>query len=178
MTQTHSTTDIARRRHVRAWRTIALCMLFGLLLTACGKGGSTRLSNSFGSPEKLLQRALQAVAEEDIAGLHALCITRYEHDSVLVPAMGKDSVDLDMAWFLLQANVDKGIDFVIEGYGGRSMEIEKVEFGGTEVYGSVTLHRTPNVTVTEPGTGERFEMTCFGTIVEEQGHFKLVSIRD
>lgn len=172
--------------HGRVWRrttiaalAVASSLLLGLLLIACGKSAPTRLQNTFGSPEDLIQRALQAIQEEDVAGLQALCISRYEHDSVLVPAMGKDSVDLDLAWFLLQANVDKGISYALSVYGKRTLKLEKVEFGGTdELYGPITLHRIPRVAVTEPPSGEKFVMTCFGTVAEEDGRFKLVSIRD
>jgi hypothetical protein len=156
---------------------ISLCL--GFLIVACGKGGPTRLHNSFESPEKLLQRALQALEESDIAGLHALCLSRYEHDSVLVPAMGKDQVDLNLAWFYLQQNIDKGVSYAIHAYEGRKLTVEGIEFlEQDEVCGPLTLHRSPQVTVSEPATGETFVMTCFGTIVEEHGHFKLASIRD
>jgi len=158
---------------------VCLTLLCAVLFAGCSKGEPTRLSNTFSSPEKLLQRALQAVAKEDFAGLEALCVSRYEHDSVIVPAMGKDSVDMDMAWFFLHTNIEKGIGYVLEGYGGRSLKLEKVEFaGGHENYGSIILYREPQVTVTEPAKNNEFVMTCFGTIVEENGHFKLVSIRD
>ena len=180
MTQYHASHHSRTRRHASiAGLALAGSLLLGLLLGACGKSSPTRLQNTFDSPEDLIQRALKAIQEEDSAGLQALCISRYEHDSVLVPAMGKDSVDLDLAWFLLQANVDKGIAYALNVYGKRTLKLEKVEFeGGDEFYGPITLHRVPRVTVAEPATGEEFVLTCFGTVAEEDGHFKLVSIRD
>ena len=179
MTRNHSVPNTARLGYLLCWVTLCVPFFAGVLLIGCGKNETTRLHNSFKSHEELIQRALQAIEENDSAGLHALCLSRYEHDSVLVPAMGKDQVDLDLAWFYLQQNIDKGVSYAMSAYGGRKLTLVAVEFlEPDEVYGSLTLHRSPQVTVSEPATGETFVMTCFGTIVEEYGHFKFASIRD
>ena len=157
----------------------AIMLVLGLSLTGCGKSNSTRLHNTFKSPDDLIQRVLVALEENDSAGLRAFCLSRFEHDSVLVPAMGKEHADLDLAWFYLETNIDKGLSYAISTYGGRQLTLVRVEFREpVEKYRSLNLHRSPHVTVRDQVTGETLDLPIFGTVAEEQGQFKLVSIRD
>ena len=182
MSPSHPYTDakgMLSRRPVKPLFEAVVVLLLGLLLFGCGKSNSTRLHNTFKSPDDLIQRVLQALEENDTAGLRALCLSRYEHDSVLVPAMGKENVDLDLAWFYLAANIDRGVSYAISTYGGRQLTLVSVEFRKSrEKYRALNLHRNPQVTVRDQATGETFDLPIFGTVAEENGHFKLVSIRD
>jgi hypothetical protein len=126
---------------------------------------------------------LDALAVSDTAGMHALHLTRYEHDSILVPHMpiGKDTTgktDLGFAWYLLEQNSAKGVRRAIDAHGGRQFELVSVKFNKPqEVHGPLILHKGTEVRVRAEG-GEEMVLGIFGSILEQNGRFKLVSIRD
>jgi hypothetical protein len=131
------------------------------------------------SPEALVERVLLAIEHNDVGGLYALCLNQYEHDSVVVPAIGKGQTDRGVGWFFLEKNIEEGIDLAIDVYGGRHLELVDIEFReGKEVHPTLTLHRGTYVTVFDPATNDTFPMPLFGTVVEEKGRFKMISIRE
>jgi hypothetical protein len=154
---------------------LALCAVW---FFACAKS-EPRLSNTLESPEAVVERVLLAIEHNDVGGLYALCLNEYEHDSVVVPAIGKGQTDRSIGWLFLEKNIEEGIGLALTSYGGHKLKLIKVEFTEPdEVYPTLTLHRGTHVTVLDPATQDTFYMPLFGTMVEEKGHFKMVSIRE
>lgn len=149
---------------------------------SCSKD-PTLLTNGSPSPEALCQRVLEALASYDTTGLDALRLTRFEHDSVLVPNMpigqsGRES-DLNYAWFLLDQGSQKGIRRAMRDFGGMRLELVKAEFTGKrEEYGPLVAHRGMQATVRNLDSDEEFILPVFKTVLEHNGQFKLVSVRD
>lgn len=159
-----------------------LSLVFLMLIVGCGKTGSG-LSNTSSSPAEACQRVLDALASNDTTGIHALRLSRFEHDSVLVPNMpiGKTPTsmkDLELAWYMLDQNNQKGIRRALADYGGRRLKVISVRFTKPdEHYGPLVVHKGTEVTVRDEA-GAEFVMPIFGSILEEGGRFKIVSIRD
>jgi hypothetical protein len=151
----------------------------------CGKpaGPDLRLTNAQGSPEEVCQAALDALAANDAQALNALRLSRVEHDSILVPQLpiGKDTTggkDLDMAWYMLDQRCAKGIRRAIADYGGQRYELISVRFTRpAERHGPLTVHRGTEVRVRD-ANGDELILGIFGSILQQDGLFKLVSIRD
>ena len=166
------------------WRlglSIALLLAIGLL--GCSRTNDSQLSNASDTPETAVQRMLDALAVSDTVAMHSLRMSRYEHDSILVPQMpigqaDSGSTDLGYAWFLLEQNNIKGIRRAISDYGGQRFRVTKVRFTRPDQrYGSVTLHKGTEVSVRDSG-GQESVLPIFGSIIEQGGRFKIVSVRD
>lgn len=173
---------MAHKRSNRSRLLIPLLVL--VTLASCGKRQQpTLLSNASGSPEEACQRVLDALASSDAEAMHGLRITRYEHDSVLVPNMpigqaDPGTTDLAYAWFLLEQNNVKGVRRAITKYGGNRFRVVSVRFTKpSQRHGPVTLHKGTEVTVTD-GEGVEQVLPIFGSVIEHDGRFKVVSIRD
>jgi hypothetical protein len=175
----------------RGWRSwIAAGTLLAILITSsllpygCSQApNGPTLTNAAPSAEAVINRALTAIRQNDAAALHRQLITRYEHDSVLAPLM-RDSAwvanfDLELAWNLLSGTRKKGVLRALEDYAGDSLTIMYIRYREPdEHYGPLTLHKRPAVQLRDETTGEEFESWMFGTIMELNGQFKLISIRD
>ncbi|GAB4327621.1 MAG: hypothetical protein Kow0074_23080 [Candidatus Zixiibacteriota bacterium] len=159
---------------------IACLSLTLLAMIGCrnGETSQTRFSDTFASPETMAEHLLIKLKEMDKAGLHEMLITQYEHDSIVAPAMGRTN-DIEFGWYMLRQNCLKGVKRNLELYGGRDFKLEYVKFDqGEEHYPPLILHRGTILGVTDRVTGESGELDFCGTVIEENGRFKLVSIRD
>ncbi|MBD3299149.1 MAG: hypothetical protein GF341_10875 [candidate division Zixibacteria bacterium] len=168
----------------RSLRSLTVAMMIlavaALAVSGCSNSESTpsRFTSTFESPEAMAKHVLRKLKEMDRAGLHDMLITQYEHDSIVAPAMGRTN-DLEFGWFMLKNNCIKGVRRTVETYGGRDFEFEYIRFEeGTEPYPPLTLHRGTVIGVTDRETGQSGELGFCGTVIEEDGRFKLVSIRD
>ncbi len=86
--------------------------------------------------------------------------------------------DRDFAWRLLDQKNIKGIRRAMEDYGGRKFSLVKVRFTRpAETFGELVAHKGTEVTVRD-STGAEFVLPIFGSILEDDGRFKLVSIKD
>ncbi|HWO57750.1 MAG TPA: hypothetical protein VNN55_09310 [bacterium] len=168
----------------RAARTAVLCVLIGAVV-GCGRKSPDlmTLTNSYDSPATLCQRVLVALAACDTLALETIRITRFEHDSILVPHMpiGKDTTghkDLALAWYMLEQRNIKGIRRALADYGGQRFELVSVKFNRPEEkYGHLIVHKGTEVRVRD-AAGEEMVLGIFGSILEQDGRYKLVSIRD
>ncbi len=164
---------------------ISLVVAISGLLIGCSRKSSdaSLLTNASDSPEEACQRVLNALARSDADEMHELRITRFEHDSVLVPNMpigrsDPSTTDLGYAWFLLEQNNQKGVRRAMEDYGGIRLRVVSVEFKKpVQIYGPVRLHKGTEVIVEDP-TGAQFSIPIFGSVIEHGGKYKVVSIRD
>lgn len=162
-----------------------LWLMVCLLLAGCGQKveDAYSLSNSSSSPDEVCRRVLGALSAGDTLALHNLVLTRFEHDSLLVPRLpiGQDtsgSKDLELAWFMLNQRSIKGIRRALADHAGQRFELVSVEFNRPkEIHGTLTIHKGTQVRVRTEG-GEEVVLGIFGSILEQDGRYKLVSIRD
>jgi hypothetical protein len=152
-----------------------------LTMAGCGQR-QVRLTNTSASPEDVCQKTLDALERKDTLGLQQFLLTKFEHDSILVPLMplpppGVER-DMGMAWYLLDQRSIKGIRRALDDYGGQRFAFVKVRFTKLEEkFGHLVVHKGTEVTVRD-STGAENVLPIFGSILEDNGRFKLVSIRD
>lgn len=170
---------IRAARMLNHWTLVALVSLF---VTSCGKE-PTLLTGGGSSAEQLVQMALDRLAVPDEAGMDSLTITRFEHDSLLIPEMPigkapKEMTDINMAYVMMRRTNMKGLRRAVADYGGNRFEVVKVEFPKQlETYGPFTVYRETVATVRD-STGAEFILPIFGSIVAAQGKFKLAAYID
>lgn len=160
-------------------------MLVIFSLGACGGDrtpGPTRLTYASASPEEACRRVLDALNNEDLPTLDSLRLTRFEHDSILVPQLpisqNPDQTDLNFAGYLHQQNNAKGVRRAMGDYGGLQLEFVSVRFTEPErIHGSLIIHRGTRVLVKD-SAGTEFELPIVGSVLEDNGNFKLISIQD
>lgn len=175
-------TTLSRRSHQIVAR---LGLVVILILTGCGQSSQDTplLSNTSDSPEEACRQVLDALLMSDTAALHNLVLTRFEHDSILVPQLpiGQDTTgnkDLELAWLMLNQRSRKGIRRALADYAGERFEFLSVEFDRSkEVHGPLTIHKGTHVRV-RTERGEEVVLGIFGSILEQNERYKLVSIRD
>lgn len=86
--------------------------------------------------------------------------------------------DMDMAWRMLDQRSIKGIRRAMEDYGGQKFSLVTVRFTRpAERFGDLVAHKGTEVTVRD-STGAELVLPIFGSILEDNGRYKLVSIRD
>lgn len=180
-------TSRATQRSTRKRVSVISLVIAVALAGSLGCGETTKpesqLTNAQGSPEEVCQAALDALAANDPLALDALRLSRFEHDSILVPEMpiGRDSTgrkDLELAWYMLDQRCTKGVRRAIADYGGQRYELISVRFTRpAERHGPLTVHRGTEVWVRD-ANGDELILGIFGSILQQDGLFKLVSIRD
>jgi hypothetical protein len=159
-------------------------MILGLSITAISCESKPVLLKGGGeSPEGLIQIALDRLAVSDETGMDSLTITRFEHDSLLIPEMpiGKapeEMTDLNMAYVMMRRTNMKGLRRAVADYGGRHYEVKKVEFPKPlEVYGPFTVYREILATVRD-SAGNELILPIFGSMVSDGTHYKLAAFID
>lgn len=164
-----------------ALRFVAALCLFALLLACSDK--PTLLSGGGRSAEELIQKTLDRLAVNDVEGMDSLTITRFEHDSLLIPEMPigkapKEMTDINMAYVMMRRTNMKGLRRAVADYGGKKLEVVKVEFPKPlEDYGPFTVYRETIATVRD-STGAEFILPIFGSMVAARGRFKLAAFID
>jgi hypothetical protein len=149
----------------------------------CGKQTPELFKGGGDSPEELISMALERLAIKDTAGLQALRITRYEHDSVLIPnhPLGKapkEMVDIDLAYKMMIQTNTKGLRRAIDDYGGMRFKLVKLEFPAPlEVFGPITVYRRVEATVRD-STGAEFVLPIFAEILTDGHRYKLAAYQD
>lgn len=153
-----------------------------ILFSSCENKPSL-LHGGADSPKALIQLSLERLAINDEAGMDSLTITRFEHDSLLIPEMPigkspKELTDLNMAYVMMRRTNMKGLRRALADYGGNRYMATKVEFPKPlEVYGPFTVYRETVATVRD-SIGNEFMLPIFGSIVSDGRRYKLAAYID
>lgn len=136
------------------------------------------LANASPSPEQLSRRFLAALADSDTTALKPLRITKKEFCWYVwpeLPASQLPNVSCDFAWSQATLNSLAGLSEVLSTYAGRRFEFVSLRFaGGSEVHQTYTVHYDTRLTVRDEQGTER-ELKLFGSMLEQNGQFKLFS---
>jgi hypothetical protein len=163
------------------WNGIFTIWLAGFtLLSAQGcsqADASTPLADTRGSEKALVQSVLDAVAAKDEATLRSLLVTKEEYARVLWPEMPDQKyTPFSFVWSLNAANNRKGLNQLLERYGGMEMEVVSVELPeDPEVYDSFTLYPGTKVTVRRKDTGQEGTLPSFDVLVKYGRVWKLMN---
>ncbi len=157
-----------------------LFVLLAVALTTAGcGGGDSPLSNTYPSPEALIEAALAAVEAEDGEALRALLLSREEFEQFVWPVLpDRNNTQLEFFWGTMAANTRKGVRQLENNYGGISIEIVSIEMppeDELESYEEFTFHTGVVVTVRRTDTGEEGVLPSFDGLLEYGGRWKLLN---
>jgi len=132
--------------------------------------------------EELCDILLDALARQDTLTLTRLMVSEYEFKNWLwweFPASQPiRNVPVDFAWGNLLQNADKGLRQALGKYSGRRLYYVSHKFlEGQDRYQTFIVHTKTRVTAAD-STGRQYEIKVFGSFVEMNGRFKLMSYRD
>jgi hypothetical protein len=155
----------------------ALSVLLVLLVCACGPP-RVRFAGSYPSPEAVTDTFLRDLEARDRPGLESLALSEAEYRLEFLPEMfiyGKHPTDF--LWEQMDGRNQLGVGSVLGRLGGRSFELEKIVFeGGSTAFQTFVVHRRPTVYVRDRKTGEIEKLVLFGSVLEHEGGYKLVSL--
>lgn len=158
-------------------RAAALFAALSLVGTSCS---FSPLSNSFDTPEALVQAVLDALEKEDRDALWALMVTREEHEDLLWEQLPESNhLPFDYARQLNERNSNKGIGQAISRYGGNEFELISIEFTDPpEQYEGFTLYFGTVLTVRRASDGEEGTLPILDVVLEYDGRWKLMNYND
>ncbi len=157
-------------------RFASLALLLVFSWAACGPPRE-RFQDTFSSPEALTETFLRGLENRDRALLERLALSPEEFRLEFFPEMPVyGNIPPDFAWGQIEGRNRHGLATVLAWQGGRHWELEEIAFaGGETAYQTFTVHREPMLRLRDRVTGERKEMALFGSLLEHQGRYKLVS---
>lgn len=140
------------------------------------------LSNSFKLPEELFDNLFEALERKDTSALIGMMISEKEFKEWLwweFPASRPvANVPIDFAWQNHAQNSSKGLRLALRKYGGKKLVYVSHRFEeGEDKYQSFIIHTKTRVTAVDT-TGKELEIKEFGSVVEMNGRYKLLSYRD
>lgn len=140
------------------------------------------LSNSFKLQQELFDHLLEALEKKDTAALVGMMISEKEFKEWLwweFPASRPETnIPVDFAWENHARNSSKGLRKALRDYGGKKFFYVSHRFEeGEDKYQSFIIHTKTRVTVADT-SGKELELKVFGSVVEMNGRYKLLSYRD
>lgn len=140
----------------------------------------TELEGGASSREALAKRFIGAVATRDTSALRSMLMTRAEFAWLMFPdhryAEPPYELDPGIFWLQLTAENSKGVERVLQRYGGQKLAFEQLTCGAdtlqmrrgpTTLWGPCTVrYRTADSSLTR---------RLFGSMIERNGRVKLVS---
>lgn len=140
----------------------------------------TELEGGASSREALAKRFIGAVATRDTSALRSMLLTRAEFAWLMFPdhryAEPPYELDPGIFWLQLTAENSKGVERVLQRYGGQKLAFEQLTCGAdtlqmrrgpTTLWGPCSVrYRTADSTLTR---------RLFGSMIERNGRVKLVS---
>lgn len=147
---------------------------------------AVRLVGGYESPSALITEALDAFAAADTTRLERLLITRNEFDSLLYPELGMHyPAANDMRpetraflWENQALNSIQGLKHALRDMSGRRSTLLGITYrGGGHAYRSYKIHEGTLVRL-RMDDGREALSHAFGSIVEMDGRYKLLTFRE
>jgi hypothetical protein len=161
-------------------RLTTLLFAFFFLSMCTGKECTIRLSNACDSIEDLGKQVLKAVYNKDIDRLKAIAITPEEYESYIWPQSPMSKIkqwqeNYDFVQKQQFSRSNLSLRQMLAKYGGRQYTLIRVRFADdTTDHTIYKAHRDARLIVTSP-EGKEVELNLFGSIVEMDGQFKIMS---
>lgn len=166
--------------------------LLMLLLVSCSKGEKpsvestviqTELTGGASSIDSLMILFVDGLNRRDSTLLSKLLISEYEHNELLLPefylhypAVTKENQDV--IWTNLSNRTLKGFLYLMGNMTGKSFRYETVIFEDpVEEYKTYSIHTNSIITLSD-STGKKRDLKLFGSVVEKNGRFKLLSYKE
>ena len=163
--------------------TQSLMVLLLVASAACRAGGAARvhapLTSTFESAEAVAAAMLDALAASDPARLRVLALSETEFADAVWPALPSSrpevNLPLEYAWGTLQQNSRASLAMTVREHGGKTYRLQRVAMGTPTRYGAFIVHPDTSVVVREPGSGAERRLKLFGSLIEQEGRWKIFS---
>jgi hypothetical protein len=142
---------------------------------ACGKP----LPHARPSADALVKDVLAALEHRDAVQLRQLALSEAEFRDTIWPelpaARPERNLTADYVWREQRAKSEAGLQSVLADYGGKPLNLVRLEFRGeTTQHRTFLVRRDATVVVRGPDVEEQ-TLRLFGSIVEREGGFKIFS---
>jgi len=140
--------------------------------------GQRLLANAQPSAEALAQKVLESLAYKDDQSLKDLVVTKEEFCSYVWPELPSSTIPnltCDWVWDSFAPSDVAGRQQTLANHGGKHYSLIGIRFArGTTAYKGFKVHEDTRVVVRDTSGQER-ELKLFGSILELDGQFKLLS---
>lgn len=148
-------------------------------VVAVSTGCSTSLPNAQPSAEALAGEVLAALERRDAARLQQLALDEDEFRGVVWPelpaARPERNLTADYVWRDLQSKSRVGLQAIIAEYGGKPLQLVRVEYSGETTQHRTFLVRRDAIVIARDREGLEQRLRLFGSVVERDGGFKIFS---
>lgn len=140
------------------------------------------LSGGGSSLEDLARRLLAALRDRDERALHELRLSQREFAEICWPEFPESrpvtGVAVDDAWGMLLPQSLAGVSLAVGSYGGRELQLLRVETGGPFQYRNFVRHRGVLLVTRDASSGEEHRLRFVPSVIERHGRFKALTYRD
>lgn len=138
------------------------------------------LVHACSSDRELGEKVLDALRRKDAKALDDLRVTETEYKAYLFPefpaAAPNRTIPVDFHWGYLNVRSLHGIEDAIQKYGGRSFELlDVIPTRGIDPYKTFRLLGKVELDVRDLKTDEILRIKVFGSVVELDGQYKILS---
>jgi hypothetical protein len=157
-----------------------LVFTLSLLLSLCMCAEKNYLSNACPSVEEIGKQVLEAVRQNDDERLEAMAITEEEYRRYIWPQSPVSKVKkwqehYDFVWNQQHSRSSHSLRSMLSRYGGKTFKLIRVRFDDeTTEHNIYKAYRDTRLIVTK-SDGKEVELNLFGSIVEMNGQFKIMS---
>ncbi|MBW1854714.1 MAG: hypothetical protein JRJ00_08565 [Deltaproteobacteria bacterium] len=151
-----------------------------LMFFLCMCAGKDYLSNTCTSVEEIGKQVLEAIRQNDAERLEAMAITEEEYRRYIWPQSPVSKIKkwqehYDFVWKQQHSRSSHSLRSMLTRYGGRKYKLVRVRFDDeTTEHNIYKAHRDARLIVTK-SDGKEVELNLFGSIVEMNGQFKIMS---
>jgi hypothetical protein len=151
----------------------------GVLAVACCAPAPPPLDSTFESPEAVARAVLDGFAAGDVDGLRRLALSETEFRQRVWPelpaARPERNLPFSYVWGDLKQKSDGSLSTLLARYRGHRLELVSLRFGGVTPYRKFVVHRDTVLTVREPATDSSEDVRVCGSLIEQDGRWKLFS---
>ncbi|NUQ81853.1 MAG: hypothetical protein HUU10_09610 [Bacteroidetes bacterium] len=163
---------------------VFISFLFTALI-GCKPTGSdfVPLSAGVSSMDSVAIRFIAALNEGDTAAIGNLVISEYEHNQLLLPEFhlhypAATPDQADVIWENLSKKILKGSLYLIGNHMKRNYQFKSLTFEDpVEEFKTFRIHTNSLLTVLD-STGAERSFKLFGSVVERNGQYKILSYRE
>lgn len=158
---------------------LLICLIL-LLSVGCRIAGREPRSLRHAQPsaEALAERVLEALAKQDEQSLKGLVLTKEEFCTYVWPELPSSEIKnltCDWVWDSFYPSDVAGLRQTLRMHGGKQYSLVRVRFAkGVTEYKTFKVHEESRVVVKDDSGQER-EFKLFGSMLELEGQFKLLS---
>lgn len=170
-----------------------LIFLIASLGAGCIQGNNTQMESPAPAPAQaraldngqvslraLAELALQAAAAGDAVALNSLRVTEREYKEHFFPELPEagptHNIPVEFHWYHLNLRSLKGLQDVIDEHAGQRYELLDVfATQGAQDFKTFRAHRKVELKVRRAPDGAEAQIRLFGSVLERNGEFKILS---